>query len=543
MPQATTPSRLERSRLDIDAWSNAKLTAIFVVAGLALTGGLWLFLGWFAPPPSHTLTIAAGPRSGAYHAYAVRYRDLLFAEGIDARVTETAGTVENLERMRPGSAGCCADIAFAQAGPWGSNDGAVQSLAAVDVEPVWIFIDPHRFAPRLLGELQSRKIALGAKGSGTLPVALAVLQLAGVDPGPNEARYLAGPEALQALRTGEVAAAFIVASPTAPIVDQAIAMGMRPLPLSNALALERRLPWSHAITLPRGLLSVAGDVPAADMQMLAVNTNLVTHADLHESTKFLLLHLATRVHGGPGPMQAAHRYPSQDGLIFPQGEASKDFFVTGRPWLYKVVPFWSAYQINRLLLSLLPVLVIAVSLVRTMIGFGERRNRASIMRLLTQARELETGLLQHRFAFDRAAERALQQLERQVRRFKPLMIHSVDYFRMVDSLESIRSLAHGPREADGARVSTPAAEPGLLPLARAAGESVSRSTEVVPKDGHGADRSIGLEFTQDNHANVVADHLRGNDGGTRIDRHALDGEPRPLAGLRHEVARESLKVV
>jgi TRAP-type uncharacterized transport system substrate-binding protein len=481
LPQSETRSRFGHSRLDIDAWSNAKLACIFAAAVLALTGGLWFFLGWFAPPPRHTLTIAAGPRTGAYYQYAIRYRELLEADGVHARVIETAGTVDNLDRLRGSAPDCCADVAFAQAGPWGSNDAAVQSLAAVGVEPIWIFVDPGRFAPKQLTELRGRKVALGAAGSGTLPVALAMLRLAGVEPNADEARYLGGPAALQALRAGEVAAAFIVASASAPIVDQAVAMGMRVLPVPSALAVERRLPWSHSITLPRGLLSVAGDVPASDVQMLAVNTNLVTRAELHESTKFLLLHVATQVHAEPGPMQAAHRYPSQDGLIFPQGEASKDFFVTGRPWLYKVLPFWSAYQINRVLLSLLPVLLIALSLLRGAINFGERRNRASIMRLLTLAKELEANLIQDGHAFDAASQRALRLLERQIGKFRPLTIHSVDYFRVHDSLQVIRAAARQAleRHAAPAGATAPRAPGPAAPRLVTAGDERSRPGVVA----------------------------------------------------------------
>jgi TRAP-type uncharacterized transport system substrate-binding protein len=439
LQQPQPRSRTRRARLDIDAWSNAQLAWIASVAAFVLAGGLWFFLGWFAPPPKHTLTIAAGSRTGAYFHYATRYRELLEAQGIRAEVIETAGTVDNLDRMRDGSAQCCADIAFAQAGPWRSGSRAVQSLASVDVEPLWIFVDPRRFAPKVLAELRGQHMAIGAKGSGTLPVAEAVLRLAGIEPSAAQAHYLAGPAALEALHAGDVAAAFVVASASAPIVEQAVGMGLLLLPLANALAFERRLPWSHAVTLPRGVLSVASDLPAADLQMLAVNTNLVSRSDLHESTKFLLLDIATRVHAEAGPLQSAQRYPSQDGLIFPQGEASKDFFATGRPWIYKVLPFWSAYQINRLLLSLLPVLVILVSLMRSVIGFSERRNRASIMRLLSRAKELEVLVADDSGAFDTGHQKALRLLERQLQGFKPLTIHLADYFRIHESLQSVRS--------------------------------------------------------------------------------------------------------
>ncbi len=432
--------------LDIDALGNVELAWLSGVSALALAGVLWLFLGWYAPPPKNTLTIAAGPSTGAYFQYALRYQELLDQHGVHAEVLETKGTIENFDRLNnTGERG--ADIAFVQAGPWGTKGAALQSLAAVGVEPIWLFVDPRRLAPKQLSDLRGRRVAVGQDGSGTLPVAQALLRLADIGPGDVDARALGGKAALEALRNGEVSAAFIVASASAPIVEQAVGMGLQVVAFGNALAFERRLPWSHAITLARGLMSVAHDMPAADLQMLAVNTNLISRADLHESMKFLLLDVATQVHAEAGLLQSARQYPSADGLLLTQGEASKEFFRGSQPWLNKFLPFWSAYQINRLLLSLLPVLVIAVPLLRAVIAFNERRNRAAIMRLHTQAKEMEFGLSGAR-GTPLDTQQAVLALERKLQKLTPLTIHSVDYFHVHESLRRVQVAGRRPLDAE-----------------------------------------------------------------------------------------------
>jgi hypothetical protein len=425
---------LHRINLDIDALGNIELAWLSAVSALFLAGGLWLFLGWYAPPPKHTLTIAAGPSSGAYFQYALRYQALLQRHGVDAEVVETKGTIENFELLKQTSEGG-ADIAFVQGGPWGTSGESLQSLAAVGIEPIWVFVDPRRYVPKQLSELRGRHVDIGKEGSGTLPVARAMLQLAGLGPLEIQAHHLGGAEALAALRTGEVSAVLMVASASAPIVEHAIDSGLQVLPFGNALAFERRLPWSHSITLSRGLMSVARDAPPADLPMLAVDTNLVSRSDLHESTQFLLLDVASEAHAEPGPLQTARQYPSSKGLLFAQGEASKEFFRTGRPWLNKFLPFWSAYQINRLLLSLLPVLVIVLPLLKATIAFNERRNRAAIMRLHKQANELEFGM---QTAGSASTAQALHNLERKLLKLQPLTIHSVEFFYVHEALRRLR---------------------------------------------------------------------------------------------------------
>jgi NMT1-like family len=449
-------------KFDIDALGNVELAWLSGVSALALAGVLWLFLGWYAPPPKNTLTIAAGPSTGAYFQYALRYQERLAAHGVHAEVLETNGTIENFERLTD-TGERSADIAFMQAGPWDTKRAELQSLAAVGMEPIWVFIDPHRFAPKQLSDLRGRRVAVGQEGSGTLPVAQALLRLADIGPDDVQARTIGGKAALEALRNGEVSATFMVASAAAPIVEQAIGMGLQVLAFSNATAFERRLPWSHAITLARGLMSVAHDMPSADLRMLAVNTNLVSRSGLHESMKFLLLDVATQVHADAGLLHGARQYPSADGLLFAQGEASKDFFRGGQPWLNKFLPFWSAHQINRLLLSLLPVLVIALPLLRAVIAFNERRNRAAIMRLHTQAKEMEFGLSGERGgAAD--TQQAVLLLARKLQKLTPLTIHSVDYFHVHESLRRLQT-AGRPRVDTGLAATSASSE--VHPLAGA----------------------------------------------------------------------------
>ena len=110
-------------------------------------------------------------------------------------------------------------------------------------------------------------------------------------------------------------------------------------------------------------------------------------------------------------------------MIFKQDETSKQFFETGSPWLNRFLPFWSAHQMNRLLLSVLPVLVIVLPLLKAAMVFKERRNRAAIMRLLIDAKELQFGHLQRDGHADDQNCLDLYPLKQRLHQLDPLTVH------------------------------------------------------------------------------------------------------------------------
>jgi uncharacterized protein len=462
-------SKSRRKVLDFDAMSNSELTwAASIIAALAI-GLLWLFLGWITPPPQRTVAIAAGPSSGAYYQYALKYRQALSEHGIRAEVLETNGTIDNLRLLRERGTGA-ADIAFVQAGPWDEQKPSPHALASIATEPLWILYDARHFTPVSLADLRGRRVAMGKEGSGTLPVARVVLALCGIGLSDVQAQQLNAYEALPALLAGRIDAVFMVAVAGAPVIERAFAAGLQAMPISNAAAFTQHLPWAQAATLNQGVISLANNVPAADVQLLAVKTNLVTRPDLHDAIKYLLLDVSRQVHGRTGPLQKEREYPSADGLIFNQDETSRQFFESGSPWLNRFLPFGSAHQMNRLLLSLLPVLVIALPLLKAAMLFNERRNRAAIMRLLVDAKELQFSHLRLGEHADDEHGFELRPLKARLRQLDPLTIHAADFYRIHEALAAV----HAERLATQRRFGHPPAHPTANPSdAAMADESAS----------------------------------------------------------------------
>ena len=205
------------------------------------------------PAPPRSMTIATGGETGAYHAYAKRYAQLLAASGITLEVQTSAGSAENLERVSKGEV----DIAFVQGGmqdaPVDEDSESVESdlrsLGSVAYEPVWVF---YRNEYRLdkLFQLSGRRIAVGEEGSGIRGLALQLLEANDMLAKNEKLVPIDGLGAAEALQQGQIDAAFIVAAPESAVVQVLLrSPGVRVMSFSQADAYLRRFPFLSKIVL------------------------------------------------------------------------------------------------------------------------------------------------------------------------------------------------------------------------------------------------------------------------------------------------------
>ena len=116
---------------------------------------------FMAPAPPKKVKIAAGAQGGAYAAAAVALADELRKHDIEVDILTTAGSVDNLDRLKSKEA----DIGIVQTG-LAADRGAngVRSIGAVFYEPLWVF---HRKSVPLeeLQDIVGKRTAIGPEGS------------------------------------------------------------------------------------------------------------------------------------------------------------------------------------------------------------------------------------------------------------------------------------------------------------------------------------------------------------------------------------------
>lgn len=354
---------------------------LLAVAGFVIA---WQFVN---PAPPHTLVVATGHADGAYYLFAQRYRDLLAENDITLEIRTTAGSVENLDLLADGSV----NLAFVQGGTADkTEDHTLTSLGSLYYEPLWVFYRGTQTLSRL-GQLQGMRIAIGEDGSGTNAIASQLLADNFIDSDAETIQSIGGATAASALRSGDIDALFLVASPASPLVQQLLyEQDIQLMSFARATTYTRLHPFLSAITLPEGVIDLQANIPSRNTVLLAATANLVVGEDFHPALVSLLLQAATRVQGAGDVFTRPGIFPNRDNLEFPLNDDARRFYKHGPPFLQRYLPFWTASMIDRLKVLLVPLLTLMLPLIKIMPPTYRWRVRKKIYRWYEELQALDT---------------------------------------------------------------------------------------------------------------------------------------------------------
>lgn len=393
--------RLRPWRNDADGGGAGDLSLVTLIIALVIGATLLVALHFVRPAPPDKFVLSTGSVDGAYHLYGTRYRELIAKEKIDVVLRPSSGSVENLSRLTSPESGV--DVALIQGGVAvpGKEYGLV-ALAALYYEPLWIF---YRGTTELtlLTQLAGKRIAVGPEGSGTRALVDNMLHASGALRPDTPLLPLTGMAAAEALIAGKIDAALFVIGTDAPVVKKLLAApGIRLMSLSQAEALTRRFSYLSTVTLPRGMIDLADDIPAANVRMVATTAYLVAREDLHPALVSVLLQSVSRVHSGPGIFRKAGEFPAPREGDFPVSEDAQRFFKSGPPFLQRYMPFWVANLIERLLVLFVPLIVVLIPVMRIMPAFYNWRVKSKVFRWYRELRKVEVEARRHPDDYDTA---------------------------------------------------------------------------------------------------------------------------------------------
>jgi hypothetical protein len=357
---------------------------------IPIAGALYLAWGFVAEPPPRELVMAVGQPGGAYWAAAERYRDGFAREGITLHLVQTAGAVENLDRLRRGQA----DLALLQGGiATAETAQGIVAIGGVFHEAVWLFRRADIAVDRI-GALKGRRIAAGMEGSGTRALAITLLAASGVAEAEATLLPLAGEAAARALLAGEVdAAAFVSARPTPAILallrEPTVALtdfGAR------ADAYTVAFPFLSAVRLPAGGASLPEDLPAEEATLIAPSAQVAARDSIHPQIVALLMRILADVHRTRDLFTPVGRFPSPLLVDFPLHDDAARWYRDGPSFLQRLAPFWVAVQVERLWVLAIPLLTIAIPLLRVAPPLLRWQIERKIYRWYSELREAEEGL-------------------------------------------------------------------------------------------------------------------------------------------------------
>lgn len=219
-----------------------------VLAALAVMT-LALLAGCAGPLSSDNAkyTISGGGPHGIYFAYASEIASQLRDRGLDISATNSAGSLDNLQRVADGEA----LLGFAQADAAAdaiagrgvfSEPEPIRAVARVYDEYVHVLV-PEASQINGLRDLTGKRVSIGDANSGVTVVASRALAAAGLKSGDFTPVPLGLDDSVAALRSGEIDAIFWVGGIPTPGIEQLakdVPLRLLPIPVDIVEAMNAK---------------------------------------------------------------------------------------------------------------------------------------------------------------------------------------------------------------------------------------------------------------------------------------------------------------
>ncbi len=417
--ESSRAARLRHKITNVSWRALAQSLAPILILSIA---AIWLTLHFVQPAPPRHLTIASGPVGSAFERNAQRYRKVLARNGIELKIVNTHGSSENLQRLADPHSGI--DIALVQSGvprvaDEPSDDSDLMSLGSMFYQPLMIFYRGAKPIERL-SDLNGKRIAVGAEGSGTRALALALLKANGIEPGGStQLLDLEGEAARTGILHKQLDAIFLTGDSASPatIREMLHSDDVRLFDFTRADAYVRRFPYLSKLRIPTGTFDIGEDLPPTDVSLVAPTVELLAHEDLHPALCDVLIEAAMEVHGGGTLFQQSGQFPNASALTVPIGSEPARYYKSGNKNItYQYLPFWLASLVNRALVVLVPIVVIVIPGLRYLPSLYRWRVASRIYRRYAQLMAVEREALQDHLSEEQHAAllKRLEEIERSI---------------------------------------------------------------------------------------------------------------------------------
>jgi hypothetical protein len=381
---------------------------------IVLAAALLVLAYWILDPtPPRKVVLATGTEQGAYAEFGKRYAQILKTYGITVELRPTQGAAENLRLLQDPASGV--DIAFMQGGAGehlrkeadslapsdeGDDHPTLVSLGSLFYEPVWLFYRTDAAerllkAPTLssLSQLPGWRLNVGANGSGAPNLMNKLFEANRIDPKALTLVRKSQTPAAVDLIGGDVDALVFASAPESLMVQMLLQTpGIGLYDFAQADAYSRRFPFLTPVTLPRGVVDLAGDLPPRDVRLLAPTATLLARATTHPALLQLFMQAAQQIHGGAGWFQHKGDFPKAGGTEQPLAKEAQRFYANGIPVLQRYLPFWLANLVDRMWPVLVSIIAILIPLSRMLPPLSQFRIRSRIFRWYAQLREVEEAV-------------------------------------------------------------------------------------------------------------------------------------------------------
>ncbi|MFY9837563.1 MAG: TAXI family TRAP transporter solute-binding subunit [Xanthobacteraceae bacterium] len=370
-------------------WHPTLLRALGAI--ICLAGVVWLIMEYFNPALPSTITIATGPKGGAYEFFAQQYQAKLARAHVRLDIRITEGTSENIRLLEDPKSGV--QVAFVVGGASNSQEAAgLLSLGRVNYQVFWLF---YRGTGTLdyLTQLKGKRIGVGPEGVVTTHV----LDAAGVNSQSATLLPFTGSAAVEALLDGQVDAIFLALASESSIIQPLVRdPNVRLMSVSETDALTRIFPYLVRLVLPQGVIDLEHNIPPNDVNLIGTTNAVVVREDLHPAIIDLLAKTLVEVHSGAGIFQRVGEFPTQTDPEFAMANGAREFYKNGPSYLNKYLSYGTVSLIKKIIAVILSCALVLVPFSRIVPNLStwvvRDRMRDLYRRLRLVEAEMQTNL-------------------------------------------------------------------------------------------------------------------------------------------------------
>jgi len=340
--------------------------ALSLAVGGCITLIFCFAIFWFihsAPP--RVLTITSGPPGSSFETNACKYAAILASNGVTLKILHSQGSWQNLQRLEDPAAKV--DVGFVQGGiADGTNAARLLSLGSISYEPLLVFYRGTNTI-KFLSQFEGKRLAVGAEGSGTHLLAMALLETNGLAPGRSTTfENLDSDEAAKALLAGTVDAVFLTSDSASGQTMRTLlrSPGVLFMSFEQADAYTRRFNYLNKLRLPEGAIDFSKNLPAQDVWLIGPTVELLARPDLNPAVSDLLLEAAHAVHGRANMFQNQDEFPAPLRHEYNLSPDALRYYKSGKKLLYREMPFWIASLTNRIMVAFVPVVLVLIPCLR-----------------------------------------------------------------------------------------------------------------------------------------------------------------------------------
>ena len=258
---------------------------IFLIASMIMAAGCG----------SKDLTLATGNQVSSFQRFGVAIAEILSQSGIPVVAQTTEGSVNNVQLLRDKQVDLAFvqnDVAFyAENGIEMFKDQPVQNLRGIaTLYPLSCHI--VTLASSQITDIESlrgRKISVGGEGRADVSNARQILDAYGISFEDIEPHHLLQLESIEALRNGEIDAAFFTTVAPAPFLNEfAIQNQIRLIPIEDQVidTLTKKYPYYTKTIFPAGTYQgIDVDISSVAVRSMLVTTNRLYDDEVYEITR------------------------------------------------------------------------------------------------------------------------------------------------------------------------------------------------------------------------------------------------------------------